>query len=253
MARPIELHHPEIAVGGYTAIDGTVEFYLRLRTLLRPNQTVLDLGAGRAAWFGDLSIPSTTRSLLDLRGDGRILYGCDIDPVVRTNPLLNEASVLASSDSRLPYEDNSMDIVVSDWTFEHLADPAVTASEVGRVLRPGGWLCVRTPNKNGYISVANRAVPERLHTCILKKIQPHRQEQDVFPTHYRANTAGAVRDAFGSRFDLTMYTQNPEPAYFGESRTGWYGMKLIERLLPRRFGAVLIVFGRRRSGNAGAA
>lgn len=253
MPRPIEVHHPEIAVGGYTAIDGTVEFYLRLRTLLRPGQAVLDLGAGRAAWFDDLRIPSTTRSLLDLRGDGRTFYGCDVDPVVKTNPLLDEAAVLPSSRSSLPYEDSSMDIVVSDWTFEHLADPRITASEISRVLRPGGWFGARTPNKNGYISLANRAVPERLHTSMLSKIQPHRQEQDIFPTHYRANSHRAVTEAFGSRFDLTIYTQNPEPAYFGDSRIGWTGMKLVERLLPSRLGAVLLVFGRRKIDDRWAA
>ena len=39
---------------------------------------------------------------------------------------------------QLPFEDDVFDAVVSYNTFEHLADPAAAASEIYRVLKPGG-------------------------------------------------------------------------------------------------------------------
>ncbi|WP_333689108.1 hypothetical protein [Methylococcus capsulatus] len=44
---------PEVGAGGYTALDGTVEFYGRVQALLRPDMTVLDFGAGRGAGLRD--------------------------------------------------------------------------------------------------------------------------------------------------------------------------------------------------------
>lgn len=243
--KPLERYHPEVQVGGYTAIDGTVEFYLRVRTLLRPDQVVLDLGAGRAAWVENLSLPPILRELLDLRGDGRRLIGCDVDPIVRTNPLLDEVHVLETGTSPLPFDDRSVDLVVSDWTFEHLSDPAVTAREIIRILKPGGWLCARTPNRNGYISVANRVIPKMLHRAVLRRGQPGRKGEDIFPTVYRANDQSRIREFFGIDCSVTTYVVNPEPSYLGQSRFAWAAVKVGERVLPRQLGAVLLIFARR--------
>jgi len=35
---------PKVAIGGVTAHDGTIEFHSRIKTLLRPDMTVLDFG-----------------------------------------------------------------------------------------------------------------------------------------------------------------------------------------------------------------
>ena len=45
---------------------------------------------------------------------------------------------------QLPFEDDVFDAVVSYNTFEHLADPAAAASEIYRVLKPGGSLRLQT-------------------------------------------------------------------------------------------------------------
>ena len=242
-------HHPEAAVGGYSSVDVTVEFYLRLKTLLRPEQVILDLGAGRGAWAEDSNLPALKRDLLDLRGEGRYLIGCDVDNAVLRNPIMDESHVLPDPSATLPFADGKFDLVLSDWTFEHLADPEATAAEVARVLKPGGWLCARTPNKYGYISMANRWIPESLHEAVLKRGQPLRKSEDVFPTFYRANTPHDVKRAFSEKFDVTLYTFHPEPAYFGKSAVAWGGVKMLERFLPRSMGAVLLIFGRKRALN----
>ena len=43
--------HPESALGGYTAYDGTIEFYGRIKALITPEMRVVDFGAGRGAWY----------------------------------------------------------------------------------------------------------------------------------------------------------------------------------------------------------
>ena len=40
-------------VGGFTDNDGTIDFYLRVNSLINKDSIVLDLGAGRAAWYED--------------------------------------------------------------------------------------------------------------------------------------------------------------------------------------------------------
>jgi ubiquinone/menaquinone biosynthesis C-methylase UbiE len=47
---------------------------------------------------------------------------------------------------RLPYPDNSFDIVVSCETIEHLLDPVQGLKEMSRVCRMGGLLYLTTPN-----------------------------------------------------------------------------------------------------------
>ena len=37
---------PEVGAGGFTSLDGTIEFYTRINALLMPGMTVLDFGGG---------------------------------------------------------------------------------------------------------------------------------------------------------------------------------------------------------------
>ena len=48
---------------------------------------------------------------------------------------------------KLPYTDNSFDIITANHVLEHLPDPDFTISEINRVLRPNGLVFFETPNK----------------------------------------------------------------------------------------------------------
>lgn len=239
---------PEYRAGGFSRIDSRVAFYQRVAALLRPEMTVLEFGAGRGLYASD-PIPYR-RELSRLRGKVRRVIGVDIDPVVTTNPDLDEAHVLrpaADGATALPLDDGAVDLIVSSFVFEHIQNPEPVAAELRRVLRPGGWLCALTPNRWGYIGLGNRLVPERLKSRLLRTLQPQRKEEDVFPTHYRLNDRRALRRAFPAElWTDASYTHDPEPAYTGSSVALWRLGLAVTALTPPVFRAMWLVFLQRR-------
>ena len=155
---------PEIAAGGFSRLDGTIQFWQRIAALVRPDSVVLDFGAGRGV--GQSEDPVTyRRNLRSLKGQVREIIGADVDPVVMTNKALDRAFVIGS-DGRLPIPDQSLDVIVSDFVFEHIQDPAKAALELDR--SSSGWLDLRAdPNRYGYVAVANRLIPDRLHSRVI--------------------------------------------------------------------------------------
>jgi SAM-dependent methyltransferase len=235
--------YPEVAVGGYTRYDGFVEFYTRVNALLSESSEVLDFGAGRGQW-ADGDMPSTHLWLRSFHERVARVVGTDPDPVVLENPTLDEAHVVAPG-GRLPFDDASFDVVVADHVLEHVtqADAPTVAAEVSRVLKPGGWFAARTPHRWGMIALAARAVPNRLHTGLLTRLQPERQERDVFPTEYAMNTRRDLARLFPSpQHQVFTYGHTSEPRYFGNSRVAWRAAAFAGRLTPPALEPTLMVF-----------
>jgi SAM-dependent methyltransferase len=240
LARPPRTGYPELGAGGFSHVDGTVQFYARINALIAPDHTVVDLGAGRGGFLEDPVI--YRRELRRLQGKVRRVIGLDVDPAVLANPGVDEAHVLEPN-GRFPLPDHSVDLLVSDFTFEHIDAPEHIAAEIGRVLRPGGWLCARTPNKWGYIGLGARIVPNRLHNTALRRLQPAKQERDTFPTRYRMNTVADLRRLFPEdSYEHYTYAADSEPAYAGSSSAGWWLADGIFHRAPRRCRSVLYVF-----------
>lgn len=237
-------HFPEVHAGGFSRLDGTVAFYTRIRALTGPDSTVVDFGAGRGKFLED-PVPFR-RELQRLRGSVGRVIGLDVDPAVHENDTLDEAHVITSGQP-LPLADASVDLVVADFVFEHVADPGWAGREIGRVLRPGGWICARTPNKLGIIAVAARAVPNRWHVPALSVLQPTKRDVDTFPTFYRMNSGRDLRACFSpENFDHCSYAYDSGPAYAGRSRVGWSAFRMLSRVTPARMRPMLFVFVRKR-------
>jgi SAM-dependent methyltransferase len=237
---------PERAAGGFTRIDGTVQFYTRVNALIEPEMTVVDLGAGRGAISE--SGAKVHRALCDLRGKAKNVIGVDVDRAVLDNPIVNEARVY---DGRvMPLNDQSVDLIVADNTFEHIQDPTLFASEIYRVLKPDGWLCARTPHLYSALVLAASVIPNRQHASALRHIQPTRQAQDTFPTTYKLNSRRALNQHFPSRtWDKHSFTWSPEPAYHFNSSI-IYGFFLLYQYIkqPLFGGEVLMIFMRKKAG-----
>ena len=237
---------PEVRAGGFTRIDGTIEFYTRVNALLSPEMTVVDFGAGRGAAFHDDSC-SYRRSLRRLRGKVAKVIGVDIDSVIVQNPGLDEAHTVAVNDP-IPLPDASVDLIISDFTFEHVSDPVRCAAELERILKPDGWLCARTPNRWSYVALASAVIPNSLHARVLRRVQPGRKSSDVFPAYYRMNDLRTMRRLFpADRFSDASYTFSPEPAYLPKSTFAWALALLLESLYPAALRTNLFVFLQKRS------
>lgn len=103
----------------------------------RPNQKVLDLGCGPGV-YGD-----------DLLSEGARWYGMDI-----SGTMLNYARVrlhnhpgsafVQGSSAFIPVKTNSVDVVICSGVADYLSKSQLseTVSEIQRVLRPGGVLCI---------------------------------------------------------------------------------------------------------------
>lgn len=238
--------YPEIAVGGYSRHDGFVDFFLRVRSLLTAESAVLDFGAGRGAWT-DGELAPMQRQLRDLRGDVARVVGVDVDPEVMQNKSLDEVFQVEPGGA-LPFGDGTFDLVLADHVLEHVdrADAPAVAAELARVLKVGGWIAARTPNKWGLIAIAARLVPNRLHVAVLKRLQPGRPAVDVFPTRYAMNTSRDLRRLFPEpQWTVTTYGHVGAQQYAGTSVGAWKLAAFLDRLTPPRFAPTLMVFVRK--------
>ena len=219
-------------------------FFSMVNDLVQEDHVVLDFGAGRNRFpeFGrHLNRIST------FKGRCARVIGVDVDTAVLTNETLDEAHVI-TPDGRLPLPDASVDVIFSYAVLEHIDNPEAMAAELGRVLKPGGWLCAWTPNKWGYIGIGARLVPNHLHASLLRIVQPNnRAPRDVFPTRYKMNTRGAISRYFPmAQFENHTFGFNAQPTYN-------FGSPLIARLwlaymalTPRFMAQTLFVFVRKR-------
>lgn len=93
-----------------------------------PGKTVLNLGSGIGAFDGHLA--RTVR-----------MVNLDINP---TKPGLH----VVGDAQRLPFRDESFDVVYSIAVLEHVPKPWLAAQEIARVLRPGGHVALELPFLN---------------------------------------------------------------------------------------------------------
>jgi SAM-dependent methyltransferase len=228
-------------LGGYHPLDGTLEFFGRLHNVLRPTDTVIDVGAGRGAWYFEDRC-SARRAVRDIKPHVKTYIGVDIDPVVMTNPTTTENIVM---DGTLPLPALSADVVLADYVLEHVLDPQGFFAEVNRVLKPGGYFFARTPCKYQYVALLSRAIPNRHHTAVLRSAQPDRKAQDVFPTGYRMNSLREIRRIFRNYQDYS-YLYSPEPSYYFGGPLAYGILSALHRLLPKTLVSNLFVILRKR-------
>ncbi|MEO8126890.1 MAG: methyltransferase domain-containing protein [Bryobacteraceae bacterium] len=242
---PQEIFYPESAFGGFTDIDGTIAFYTRVNSLVQPSFRVIDHGCGRGAHSEDPIL--WRRNLRALKGKANRVIGLDVDSdAAYGNPSLDEYHPLLPG-GRFPVEDRSANLILSDCVLEHLADPGRLFSEAARVLLPGGYLCIRTPNRLSYVGLASMATPNRLHAKVLKKVQAERKQEDVFPTLYRCNTVYAIRRQMAEHgFRAAVYGYEAEPSYLEFSRLAYWLGVLHQRFAPSFLRPAIFAFGRLR-------
>ncbi|GAB4159709.1 MAG: hypothetical protein Fur003_3450 [Candidatus Dojkabacteria bacterium] len=116
--------------------------------------------------------------------------------------------------TQMPLEDNSVDIIVSEWVLEHIEKPEKFLTECARVLNnQDGFFLFITPNKWSPYSIVTRLVPNKLHGAIVKFFYK-RPTADTFPTFFRMNsekTLTKLMQEYG--FVKTSLIFNDDPLY----------------------------------------
>lgn len=240
--------YPEYAAGHFTPDAHFFDYYNRINSLIDRESTVLNFGAGRGKHSETLS--GWKLELCSLRGRCARLVGVDVDPVVLSNPMTDENHVIGP-DGTIPLPNASVDLITSWAVLEHVANPGITAQELDRVLRPGGWLCAWTPNKWGYIGIVARLVPNGFHASILRKIGIYGhgdRDDDVFPVCYKMNTRSVLKRLFPvDRYEHHVALRNGPPSYHGGNTALARLIWLYCLAMPPAGRATLHIFIRKKS------
>lgn len=201
-----------------------------VRRHITPGSFVLDLGCGRGG-----VVELFWRQV-------RVAAGLDPDTPSLAEHRAPGMPVIRGVGERLPFVDESFDLIVCVWVLEHLRDPKVAFAEVRRVLRPKGHFVFVTPNLRNPMMLMNRlgkALPG-----LQRRVVPRlygRREGDTFPVRYRANTLGAIRElARDSGLDVYDLRVVPDPTYLAVNGFMFRASVLSERLMPKRWGVHLL-------------
>ena len=160
-------------------------------TGVTPGMKVLDLGCGNG---------KTSEALLDI---GAEVTGIDFSqPAVDSciNRFGDMARFVCGDVCKLPFDDNGFDAVFAFHVLEHLTEPELetAVSEIGRVLRPGGRVCLKCFAEG---DMRSEGKAESVRNGIL----------------YRYLTEEQVRSVF-SDFDMGSFMPVTEKTRFGTYR-----------------------------------
>lgn len=221
--------YPEFRFGGLLHRDGGFRFFSRVQTLLGDDSAVLDIGCGTGFHRGLAA--GFLKHVQTLRGARRKVIGIDVARESASNDGIDEFRLIDGAS--WPVEDASIDVCVSDWVLEHIEDVDAWFREAARVLRPGGALCFRTPNLLHYASFAAALIPDALHFRVRQLLGHEHTDDDVFPTHYRANTTWRCRRLLREHgFDALVYAHRGASHFIGMGYVPGFIGKVIEEVLP---------------------
>ena len=223
-------------------LDSAHVFMVSAQAVAARARVVVEVGCGRGVLV-DTDQPGGAWQ--DLRGEGRTVIGIDIDAVGEDNPVIDEFRLIGA-DGRWPLDDGSVDLAVSDFVLEHVTDPERFASELSRVLRPGGVFIARTISRSSVLAAAARVVPNDHHAKALERLQPGREARDVFRTAYKMNTRRDLTRLFDADFELALARRTGLEQYCKPWPRLRRGVAQLERHLPTSMWMALVVFARRR-------
>jgi len=141
-----------------------------IKNIKHTSGSVLEIGTGISTLLEDL--PNFNR------------FGIDIAPdsIKRVQKIFNQrridATLQVADATKLPFDNNFFDVIVSSHVLEHINDDVAVIQECARVLKPGGELILWVPGrtsgiatqeewkKNGHYRMYNKKRFNYLHVMI---------------------------------------------------------------------------------------
>jgi ubiquinone/menaquinone biosynthesis C-methylase UbiE len=128
---------------------------------LRPGMTVLDCGCGPGTITLDLARRVAPGQVI---GIDQAASQIELAQAAAQEVGMEHVTFRAASIYELPFADASFDAVFSHALFEHLPDPLAALAEVHRVLKPGGWVGLCSPDWGGFlVAPPSPGLGEALH------------------------------------------------------------------------------------------
>ncbi len=241
---PYRYHfYPESKFGGFTDIDGTITFYTRVNALLESSFVILDVGCGRGSYIEDQI--SMRKNLRIFKGKVKKVIGIDVDHTAAKNPFITDFFLIKNG--KWAINDNSIDLVICDNVLEHVAKPDLFFTQLNRVVKPGGYICIRTPNACSYIALFSKLIPNKYHSKVTDVVQDGRKEEDVFPAYYRCNTVRKIKSWLNLyNYEHSVYGYEAEPSYLSFCKMAYWLGVLHQRFAPGFLKPVIFAFGRKK-------
>jgi 2-polyprenyl-3-methyl-5-hydroxy-6-metoxy-1,4-benzoquinol methylase len=217
-------------------MTGDVERRARLslgRSHQRIYQSVADVLAARGA-RGAIADVGCGRGDLWQALDGRFQSCVGVD-AVRYDGLPPEVEFHAADldAARLPLPDASVDVAAAVEVIEHLENPRAFARELARIVRPGGWVIITTPNQLSALSLLTLVLKGRFSAF----------QDAAYPAHRTALLEIDLR-----RIMTECGLHDLAVSYTRLGRlplSAWHYPDAIARLAPRRLSDNVVIAGRR--------
>lgn len=203
------------------------------RSHQRIYRTVAEVLAARGAGGVLADVGCGTGDLWEaLRGPFRSCIGVD---AVRYDGLPADVDFRPADldATALPLADAGVDVAAAVEVIEHLENPRAFVRELSRIVRPGGWVVVTTPNQLSALSILTLAIKGRFSAF----------QDEAYPAHRTALLEIDLRRIMSEcgLGDLAV-------TYTGLGRvplSGWHYPATIAGLAPRWLSDNILIAGRR--------
>jgi SAM-dependent methyltransferase len=199
------------------------EFFERVRPLLVPGVSILDVGAGRYPTIAPGDRPPGCRYVgLDIEAEEIEAAGAGA----------YDESIVGDITKPLD-RPGEFDLVLSWQVLEHVSSLAAAFENLGATLRPGGTLVAQLTGSNAAFAVFGRLIPHRAKLWIATRVLGH-HEEEKFPTRYDRSSHRALARLLEGWSDVEIVPFYRGATYFKFSRPLMRAYLAYESAVERR-------------------